>query len=99
MSKSKPTDNVACTPDGMNAFRASFVHDNLDHLLGQVLTIVDAAITDVQQNKATKDLIRNTFANKHDWISEASFINIERSVDAPRAGPGNLHRTISGISA
>lgn len=37
-------------------------------LLGDILTIIDASISDKQQNKALKDLIKNKFYNKLDWI-------------------------------
>lgn len=72
-----------CIPEGINAFRASFIHDNLDHLLGEVLTVIDAAVTEPTQNKAIKDIIRKHFSKKHDWVSEASFMEIERTKDAP----------------
>jgi hypothetical protein len=42
-----------------------FVERNLSWQLGQVLTIIDASISDKKQNKAIKDLIKNSF---HDRI-------------------------------
>jgi len=40
----------------------------ISFLLGKVLTIIDASIEDEQRNKAIKDLIRNAFSDKLDWI-------------------------------
>ena len=44
------------------------IHAQIRFLMGKVLTIIDACIEDKQRNKAIKDLIRNTFADKLDWI-------------------------------
>ena len=41
--------------------RGSITEEINCQLLGQVLTIVDSAIVDKQQNKAIKDLIKNAF--------------------------------------
>ena len=35
--------------------------DELSHLLGQILTIVDASVVDAEQRKAVKDLVRDKF--------------------------------------
>ena len=37
-------------------------------LLGKVLTIIDASISDKAQNKAIKDLIKDRFYSQLDWI-------------------------------
>lgn len=39
-------------------------------LLGKVLTAIDAAITDRQQNKAVKDIIKQQFRDQEKWVSE-----------------------------
>jgi hypothetical protein len=37
--------------------------DEMQHLLGQVLTIIDASVHDPRQNKAMKDLIKQRFGH------------------------------------
>jgi hypothetical protein len=37
---------------------------DLSHLLGKVLTLIDASVTDPRQNKALKDLIKTEFSTK-----------------------------------
>lgn len=53
------------------AFRYDFVQDNLNNLLGQVLTVVDASV-DGEKNKAVKDLIREKFHSKMGWFGEVA---------------------------
>lgn len=65
------------TPDGRNAFKLSFVNDNLSHLLGRVLTVVDASIVG-EQNKAIKDLLRREFSNKQSWFCELAWKEVEK---------------------
>jgi hypothetical protein len=61
------------TPDGINALKLGFINDNLSGLLGQVLTIVDAA-TEGDKNKAMKDLIKQVFSAKQEWFCECSWV-------------------------
>jgi len=46
-------------------FKQVFTYESIDcamsDILGQILTAIDAALPSGQQNKATKDLIRNVF--------------------------------------
>ena len=51
-------------------FDWNFSSFHLQHLMGEVLTIVDATIDDDRKNKATKDLIKNRFKAKLDWLFE-----------------------------
>jgi hypothetical protein len=37
-------------------------------LLGKVLTTIDAAVTDKQQNKAVKDIIKQQFRDQEKWV-------------------------------
>lgn len=60
------------TPDGKNAFKLGLVADNLNHLMGEVLTVVDAAV-EGERNKAIKDLIRRAFSDKHQWFCELAW--------------------------
>jgi hypothetical protein len=46
----------------------SGVHAQLNFLMGDVLTIIDASYSSPEQNKAIKDLIKNSFRTKHKWL-------------------------------
>ena len=74
MSK-KVTLNVP-SQDGKNAMKYSLVTENLSHLLGEVLTIIDAS-TEGEKNKALKDLIRDKFGKTQNWLSELAWKEIE----------------------
>lgn len=54
---------TACWDDGrVFSYNA---HQNLE---GQILTIIDASISDIEQRKAVKDLIRQTlWGFVHEW--------------------------------
>jgi hypothetical protein len=67
------------TPDGMKekqdlvigeerVMRASLVRRHLRWLLGDALTVLDAAMPQGQQLEATKSLMRHHFHPKADWI-------------------------------
>jgi len=60
------------TPDGRNAFKLSLVGGELSHLLGEVLTIIDAA-TEGEKNKALKDLIKRSFNVKQVWFADLAW--------------------------
>ena len=49
----------------------AFVQEQLRSLTGEILTIIDAVIPEGKQNKATKDLIRQAFVDKHSLIGTA----------------------------
>ncbi len=55
-----------------NALKQELVTENLSSLLGEILTIIDAS-TEGDKNKAIKDLMRQTFSKKMDWIFSLSF--------------------------
>ena len=48
----------------------SFIQKRLRNILGKTLTVLDVAITDKQQNKATKDIIKDMFATQYSEICE-----------------------------
>lgn len=75
------------TPEVRNAFKLGFVNENLSHLLGEVLTVIDACMTG-DQNKATKDLMRRSFSDKQSWFSELAWKEQEKEGEAH--GPHQL---------
>lgn len=68
MSKKEST----LSKDGRNALRLSLIRENVEHLMGKVLTIIDASVLG-EQNKAVKDLIKNSFYQKQDWFVELAW--------------------------
>lgn len=58
-------------PHELNALKIWLVSENISALLGDVLTIIDAS-TEGDKNKAIKDLIRNSFSKRQDWLFELS---------------------------
>jgi hypothetical protein len=64
------------TQDGNNAFKLHLVSDNLSHLMGEILTIVDASI-EGDKNKAVKDLIKSKFSEKHVWFADLAWKELE----------------------
>lgn len=81
MSKNKDAVKVVnCTPNGYNAFKSCFVGEEISHLLGEVLTIIDAS-TEGDKNKAIKNLIKNVFNKKQEWISSLAWKELEEEKD------------------
>jgi len=60
------------TPDwsGDKLATYSFIEKTLKAMTGRVLTIIDASISDKQQNKAIKDLIRKEFVLEFEAIAD-----------------------------
>ena len=58
----------------INYFDYFFVKDNFTHMEGRMLTIVESVLSDKEQRKAVKDLVKNEFANKYNWIFEAAHL-------------------------
>ncbi len=54
------------------AFRWAFMRKHFHHLQGEILTILDAVVEDDRRLKATKDLAREKFSSKIDWLLEQS---------------------------
>jgi hypothetical protein len=60
-------------PNGKNAFKLSFVTENLNDLLGKILTVIDASVVDERQNKSMKDLIKEKVNLKQEWFCECAW--------------------------
>jgi len=52
---------------GNVAFTRSFINNQYDLITGKILTVIDAVMTG-EQNKATKDIIRNIMSDSHQTI-------------------------------
>lgn len=52
------------------AMRYSLAAMQLKHLLGEILTVVEASIERPEKVKAVKSLVRDKFHRKMDWIYE-----------------------------
>lgn len=50
------------------AMRFSLIAFQIKHLLGEVLTTVEASIPESRQQNAIKSIIKNQFHSKLDWI-------------------------------
>lgn len=46
------------------SLRFPLLNDEMNNLLGKVLTVIDASISDTKQNEAIKDLLRAHFSDK-----------------------------------
>jgi hypothetical protein len=49
-----------------------FVYENIQNLEGKILTIIDATHTDPEQRKCLKDLVRNEFGRKVEWLHKVA---------------------------
>jgi hypothetical protein len=49
------------------------IESQVSFLQGKVLTVIDAAILDERQLKATKDLIKSAFSEQLSWIGQLCF--------------------------
>jgi len=58
---------------GEKALSHSFLLDTLRKVMGKTLTVIDSSITDRQQNKAIKDLIRNIISDEIEFSSGFAF--------------------------
>ena len=67
--------------DGLNALKIDLVNSNISDLLGKILTIIDASISEPIQNKALKDLIKEKFSNKQNWLNELAWKELEGTGD------------------
>lgn len=71
--------------EGLNAIKVELINDNVSHLLGEVLTIIDAS-TEGEKNKAIKDLVRRAFSDKQSWFSELSWKELMKEGEAKSHG-------------
>lgn len=64
--------------EGERLLSHSFFMDSMRRLMGKTLTIADASLSDKEQKKAVKDLIRNMFsdemAHEADWAYDQEVI-------------------------
>ena len=58
-------------PSSKNAMKYNFVESNIRDLEGKVLTVIDAVL-EGQQNKATKDIIKEKFSDKMQWLTKVA---------------------------
>lgn len=77
LRKNKVSRVESIMPGGRNAFTLDLVSENLRHLIGEVLTVIDAS-TEGEKNKAIKDLIKDKFEKKFSWFSELSWKELDR---------------------
>lgn len=63
-------------------FYAAIFYQDIQHLEGKILTIVDASFTDREQRKAVKDLIRRSF-----WFDWANSLEGKCENSAPNGMP------------
>lgn len=59
--------------DGEVALTYSFVMDVLRKIMGKTLTVIDASVSDKQQNKAIKDLIRGIISDEMSFAADMAF--------------------------
>lgn len=64
------------------SFYAWLQYDDIKHLEGKILTIIDAAIGELKQNKAIKDIIRRTIW--FDWSASLEKVDPEMGQSMPR---------------
>lgn len=55
------------------ALTCSFAMNILGKVMGKVLTVIDASVSEKTQNKAMKDLIRGIMSNMMEIVSENAF--------------------------
>lgn len=73
---------VGKTPTVFNGFTSEVISMNLSGLLGEILTIVDASISG-DQNKAIKDLIKQSVSRKQDFFFDNGVLYPNGSKIAP----------------
>lgn len=58
---------------GVRELPFNAIETQLNFLLGEILTVADAAFQDKEQRKAAKDLIRQRFTARIRWFNELCF--------------------------
>ena len=59
--------------EGSKLVDHSFVVKRMSNLLGRMLTIIDASISDKQQNKAIKDIIKGEFVDEYGNLADIMY--------------------------
>lgn len=68
---------------GNVAFTRSFINDQYDLIAGKILTVIDAVMAG-EQNKATKDIIRNIMSDAHQTIWDLAWMKEEKNAVTAR---------------
>lgn len=64
-----------------NEMSYQFIFDNLKELEGRMLTVAEATV-DKDKQKATKDIIRDAFSVKYNWLFEyCHVVDLEENKD------------------
>ncbi len=58
---------------GENLLAHSFLIDSFRKLMGRTLTLIDSSITDKNQNKAMKDIVRGIFSDEMEFAGDMCF--------------------------
>jgi hypothetical protein len=78
---SKKIDHRQCEgADETLALKFGCIQPNISGLEGKILTIIDASISDKEQNKAIKDLVRGEFRNTIDWFYQISHTELSKEL-------------------
>lgn len=56
-----------------NTMEFEFVRDNIKELEGKMLTLIEAVV-DTDRQEATKDIVRDAFTTKYNWLWEYCYI-------------------------
>ena len=59
--------------EGEKALSHSFLMDSFRKIMGRTLTLIDSSVTDKQQNKAMKDIVRNIFSDEMEFAAEFAY--------------------------
>lgn len=59
--------------EGERFLTHGFLMDSFRKLMGKTLTIIDSAIGEDRQNKATKDLVRNMFSDELNFANDMAY--------------------------
>jgi len=76
-----PDKDSGADIEPINYFNYDFVKGIVKDQQGRMLTIIEAVVVDPEQRKAAKDLVRDSFTQKLNWIFEsAHFVEVEESL-------------------
>ena len=95
ISDGQPTGKVDDLKDQEKLADYTFIFKELRMMLGKVLTVIDASITEPKQNKAIKDIIRNTFIDEYSFLSDMIYGDMikraaEESASMPDFNPNEV---------
>ena len=66
-----------------------FIQKEMNHMLGDILTIIDASVPEGKQNKSIKDLIKNVYTNEYCRLTYELFSEewMEKATDFSERDP------------